>query len=109
MKIRITQHDTIDGLQQPLVRDTFFCERENGRIDLFGKTVLAKRCWMTSWWLILDIDESVVDAAETVDELAAENPFKQPIQCQTGVYVEEYLGCKVEKVADDFDWRTWVV
>jgi hypothetical protein len=105
MKIRITHYDK-DDRRDPLIRCTFFCERENGHIDLFGKAVFAKRCWITSWEIILDIN---INDIEEITDLAKTMPFKQAIQRTNGIHIEEYHGCKVEKVADDFDWRNWVV
>jgi len=107
MKIRITHQDKVNGTQ-PLIRDLFFCEQQNGRIDLFGKEVQVMQAWITSWQLILDIGEQDDAFFATLVELAAVDPFKQAIQrAEDVIHVEEYRGCVVEKLPNDFDIAEW--
>ena len=108
MKVKITHVDK-EGYVQPLIRDTFFCERENGCIDFFGTPVVVQQCWITSWMCILGIPSLTMADVKNAVENSAVIPFKQAIQRTNENHIEEYHGCKIEIVPDDFDWQEWIV
>ena len=104
MKIKITNVDP-DGTVQPMIRDTFFLEEDNGRVDIIAWFGYVERAWIDSWEMLFDIPAMTQRQADTmIDECNRKyHPFRQAIQRKDGtIHYEEYRNCKIEIVPDDY-------